>query len=362
MKSIGSFLLASLYLTCGAATPKDAPDRTCGVRLAFLEQPMTPLIQQGDPGMEDITHGLEGGCVLKQGSTYHLFVTELIGEVRSVKTRMAHWTSENGHGWTRDRTLYQSSGDFTGKDPRASLWAAPLAYDEESERWNLFYTAYRSKPSDDTGWYINYEGRIWRAVSEMPGRTGLVGPYKDAGVILQPDSDSQPWEGLQGTDSFHIYRADDRWLAFYGSAQTQLAPKPDPSSAKWNVGLAESPTLAGPWKRRREGNPVYPNVENPVVLRLASGRFLAIFDVLLGRPLAIGYADSRDGVRWSEPAHLELPGGPGFWLRSARTPLGLIPEADGSFSLFYTGYLKDAKGEQGYRCLGLAKINLTEDP
>jgi hypothetical protein len=336
--------------------------RKCGAHLTIEEQSLAPVIQKGDPGMEGVEHGIEGGCVVKVGSTYHLLVTELIGEVRSVKTRMAHWTSENRTQWMRRGTLYESSGEFTGKDPRASLWAAPLAYDEQAGRWNFFYTAYRSKPSDDTGWFINYEGRIWRAVSEVAGRAGVAGPYKDAGVILEPDAESQAWEGLQGTDSFHIFRTEDRWVAFYGSAQTQVVPQPNPAFARWNVGLAEARMINGPWIRRREGNPVWANAENPVVIRLRSGRYLAIFDALVGNPLAIGYADSRDGLQWSNPEMLDLKPDPGFWLKSARTPLGLIEEPDGSFSLFYTGFIKGKPSEKGFRCLGLVTVKLEENP
>lgn len=342
------------------AKPATLPKPEGSVRLTLVEQPLLPLIQQGDPGMEDVVHGLEGGCVVKQGAIYHLFVTELIGEMRSVKTRLAHWTSDDRMQWTRRGALFESSGEYTGKDPRASLWAAPLAFDDQAGRWNFFYTAYRSKPSDESGWHTNYEGRIWRAVSEVAGRDGIAGPFKDAGVILEPDAESQPWEGLQGVDSFHIYRTDDRWMAFYGSAQTQAAERQNRAFAKWNVGLAESRAIAGPWKRLEAGNPVFPNAENPVVIRLASGLYVAVFDVLLGAPYAIGYTDSRDGLNWSHPRSLALKPGPDFWLKTARTPLGLIREPDGTYSLFYTGYQRVPKGEREFRCLGLVTVTVEE--
>ena len=95
-----------------------------------------------------------------------------------VNTKIAHWTSENRLNWKRSSTIFESSGDFTGKDPRASLWAMPLAYDESARRWNLFYVAYRSKPNDDTGWYINHNGRVFHAVSEVEGRDGVAGRGK----------------------------------------------------------------------------------------------------------------------------------------------------------------------------------------
>lgn len=372
------FALASLTIvlaTPGAlgADPASTPRAKCGVTLEIIKQELSPLIQRGDPGTEGIKYGLEGGVVLKQGSTYHLFTTEIDGDPEWTKTRIAHWTSRNRLNWKRRSTLFNSSGDFTGQDPRASLWAMPLAYDESAQRWNMFYVAYRSKPNDDTGWYLNHEGRVWRAVSVKKGRNGLAGPYWDVGVVLEPCLESQPWEGLQGSASFHIYWVENRWLAFYGSAQTQLLPKPNPAFAKWSVGLAEAEALGGPWRRQREGNPVFTNAENPVVTRLASGRYVAIFDALISNPLYIGYADSRDGVHWSQPAFLELRPEQGFWLSDIRTPLGLIQEKDGSFSLFYTGYHRQDPSHQAgewiadgkpprFPCLGLVFVRVVEHP
>ena len=48
--------------------------------------------------------------------------------------------------------------------------------------------------------------------------------YRAAVFVPQPGPDSDAWEGLQGTDSFFPFRVDDRWLAFYGSAQAPPVP------------------------------------------------------------------------------------------------------------------------------------------
>ena len=77
-------------------------------------------------------------------------------------------------------------------------------------------------------------GQIWRAVSLAPGQSGIGGPYRDMGIILQPDAASQPWEGQQGTDSFYAWPAGGKWYGFYGSHNhCPLGP--------WLVGLAEAP-------------------------------------------------------------------------------------------------------------------------
>ena len=346
-------------------TARTAP----AVRLSIVKQFPTPVIKQGDPGTADIKFGIEGGSVVKVGRAYHLIVSEIAGDPRAVKMRIAHWKSDDALHWQRQSTLYESSGDFTGADPRAALWASPVAFDKKSNRWNFFYVAYHSKPNDADGrWNINHLGRIWRAVSKTPGPDGIAGPYEDIGIILQPDADSQPWEGWQGVDSFHIFQTDTGWGAFYGSALTQTPrEKQDPRYARWNVGLATAPDIAGPWKRV-PGGPVMAYAENPIVTRLRNGHYLALFDSLLLDSMSIGYSDSPDGLHWSEPRTIRFQKSDTFWLRDARTPIGFIEEDDGTFTLIYTGYARSEthipspsdgdKRKSTYSCLGIARVKV----
>lgn len=101
--------------------------------------------------------------------------------------------------------------------------------------------AYRAAPNTSTQFRMNHEGRIWRAISTKRGAAGVGGPYRDVGVVLEPGPDSEPWEGLQGTDSFFPYRVGDGWYALYGSANTEKLP-----IEHWRVGVAASRSLAGP--------------------------------------------------------------------------------------------------------------------
>ncbi len=39
-------------------------------------------------------------------------------------------------------TLYRSTGNFNGSDPRSSLWAGMPVWDDEERRWHFFYVAY----------------------------------------------------------------------------------------------------------------------------------------------------------------------------------------------------------------------------
>jgi hypothetical protein len=292
----------------------------------------TPVLTIRSDGAQGNKYGFEGGRVLKIKGTYHLFTSEMVGDPHWVKMRLAHWSSSDRIHWKRIATLLESSGDFTGKDPRAALWSPLPVFDPKEGRWDLFYVAYQAAPDTSKEWLTNHEGRIWRSVSTVPGEDGVGGPYKDSGVVMQRGKDSDGWEGLQGTDSFFPYQARGDWYAFYGSAHTEKLPL-----SSWQVGLAKSQDIAGPWLRCTELNPlnVEPRfIENPIVTELSDGTFVAVYDTDV--PNAIGYTFSRDGVHWSQGQHLVVQEGSGVWATEVRTPLGLISEGGDSFTLFYT--------------------------
>ena len=338
--AIAGALLALTFFYAGIIAQDVAPPaKTYEPAFALVEQYPSPVIGRTSPGAEDCGYGFEGGRVIKIKGTYHLVTTEMLGVPLGVTTNIGHWTSPDRIHWKRVSTLFASSDDFTGKDPRAALWGPMPVYNTAEGRWDLIYVAYRAAPNTKTEWRANYEGRIWRAVSKQKGYGGIGGPYEDVGVILEPDAHSQPWEGLQGTDSFFPYQAGRRWLGFYGSANTEHLPV-----EHWRVGLAEAPALAGPWKRMSEGNPV--NIEkrfaeNPIVTRLKNGYYVAVYDNDVEYSNTIGYtwSDRGDGVHWAPGRQLVVqPRGKGFWADVVRTPLGLIPEGRGRYTLFYTGF------------------------
>jgi len=291
-----------------------------------------PILTTRSSGAEGNKYGFEGGRVLKIKDTYHLFTSEMVGDPHWVRMRLAHWTSQDRLHWKRIGTLAESSGDFTGKDPRAALWSPMPIYDAAEGRWNLFYVAYQAAPDTAREWLTNHEGRIWRAVSVTGGEDGIGGPYQDVGIILQRGRDSDAWEGLQGTDSFFPYRVGDAWYAFYGSAHTEKLP-----ISLWQVGLAKAAELAGPWTRCTEMNPLKVEnrfIENPVVSKLQDGTYVAVYDT--DAPNAIGYTFSNDGIHWSQGQDLVVQEGNDLWASDVRTPLGLIAEGPDLFSLFYT--------------------------
>lgn len=309
-----------------------------GPDLEVTRQWPGPILTIQSDGAQGNKYGFEGGRVLKIKSTYHLFTSEMVGDPHWVKMRLAHWTSQDRLHWKRVSTLAESSGDFTGSDPRAALWSPLPVFDPQQSRWNLFYVAYQAAPDTSTQWLTNHEGRIWRAVSTIPGEDGIDGPYKDVGILLQRGKDSDPWEGLQGTDSFFPYLVGDRWYALYGSAHTEKLP-----ISLWQIGLATASNLAGPWTRCTALNPLKVEsrfVENPIVSQLSDGTYVAVYDT--DAPNAIGYTFSSNGVHWSAGRHLLVQEGNNVWATEVRTPLGLIDEGNGLFTLFYTANEKVA--------------------
>ena len=91
------------------------------------------------------------------------------------------WTSPDGiQNWTRGSLLYNSSAKTDGSDPRAAIWAPMAVYDDNAGRWNMFYVGYTCHPGQ-------YDGAIYRLVSDTAGPGGVGGPYPaDTATIVPP--------------------------------------------------------------------------------------------------------------------------------------------------------------------------------
>jgi predicted GH43/DUF377 family glycosyl hydrolase len=316
------------------------------------------VLTSGAIGTENNKYGFEGGTVVRLKDGYHLFTSEMKGDPRWVKMSLAHWLSPDGIQWRRISTIRESSGDFTGKDPRAATWSPMLYFNKPNYHWELYYIGYKSRPDSAGMWLSNYEGRVYRAVSETSGIYGINGPYHDNGMIMEPGKESDPFEGLQGTDSFFPYEAAGKYYAFYGSAQTQHMP-----ITLWQIGLAMADNPAGPWKRCSELNPLDLGIsftENPVVTKLDNGLYVAVVDAGSDstglQRSAFGYFYSNDGVHWSKEQLCYLENKVSKWWKLMRTPLCLIKEDDNSYTVFHTAYDKN-----NYGSVGKIKVKLTID-
>jgi hypothetical protein len=151
------------------------------------------------------------------------------------------------------------------------------------------------------------------------------------------------------------------WYAFYGTGHTEKLP-----ISSWQVGLAWAPALAGPWERCTKLNPLKIEkvfIENPIVTALPDGTYVAVYDN--HGEHSIGYAFSADGTTWTSGRSLIVQRDRGVWACEIRTPLGLVEESDGSFTLFYTanqdvaGVQPDAYGiKMTPGALGLVEVKL----
>ena len=349
-----------LLLLCGCHGPgpiSPAGTQSGGdLRLEFLDAPAAPVIDTNHPDLAGNKYDFEGGSVVKEDGIYHLFAAEMTGDPFWARMRLAHWTSPDARSWRRAATLYETSGAMDTNDTRFSLWAPMPVFNEHENQWDLFYIAYRpfsSKPTE----VMHLDGRVWRAASLVKGRGGIGGPYRDVGVVMQPDAESQSWEGQQGTDSFYPWRVGRKWYGFYGS-HNHIPQGP------WLVGLAEAPALAGPWKRCAGLNPSTIErkfIENPIVTRIGQ-KFVAIYDSSLDDANPnyvtdghnVGFSVSADGIHWPPGQRLDVQPGDANWSEDVRTPLCLIPEGNGVYTMLYTGKRKG----QMFWPVGLVRLKL----
>lgn len=338
--------------------------------------PDAPVINEGMPGTAGIQGGFEGGACVKVNGTYHLFPTERAGQAGMppyydrVKTRIGHWTSTDAIHWTRQKTLYQASGQYAltaddnpMNDRRAALWSFMPIYSEAHQRWYGYYLAYTVHKDIEPNHSF---GRIWRAESVEDGINGIGGPYTDKGIIIEPGLDSQLWEGRQGVASFFPYPVGNEWLAFYAGAYPYLTRSDYPlrSGKGWLIGLARSSSLEGPWTRMDSSvNPVtsiHPwFVENPLVSKLPNGWYIALFDggpegFGLHLPNMIGYTLSKDGLHWTAARYLPIQTKVKKWWDIMRTPLCLVPEGNDRYTILYAAI----NNNQRFHPIGLVHVKL----
>ena len=335
--------------------------------------PDDPVVEEGMPGTEGIQGGFEGGEIVRVNGVYHMFPTERAGEIGMpanydrVKTRIGHWTSTDAIHWTRQSTILQATGvyaishyDNPMNNRRSAIWSYMPIFSEENNRWYGHYLAYTT----DKDISPNHSfGRIWRCESTVEGIEGIGGPYKDIGVVIEPGLDSQWWEGRQGVASFFPYQVEDGWLAFISGAFPFVeGGYPFESSRGWYVGLAKSDKLEGPWTRL--GTDVNPTVsihpwfvENPIVSRLPNGLYIAVFDggpEWLKLPNQIAYTLSKDGYNWTRARYIPIDVKVKKWWDTMRTPLCLMPEGDGVYTIVYAAIDNNRR----YHPMGMVQVKM----
>ena len=125
------------------------------------------------------------------------------------------------------------------------------------------------------------------------------------------------------------------------------------------MGLAQADSLAGPWQRCSTLNPIPIDpvwVENPIVTKLPDGTFIALFD---GGPReTFAYTTSKDGLKWSEGVDIKLEPAVKKWWTKMRTPLGLIAEEDGTFTVFYTAMAGKFTDKDKFSSVAMVRLKL----
>lgn len=324
--------------------------------LVLALEHMGPVISNTHPDVVKSNNqsGFETGQVVKIAGTYHMFVNEMF--IRPHRDmRIAHWTSSDAIEWKRQSTIIESIPGRSPSNPRSEVWVTGVEFNDDEDAWNIFYVAYRAG-DEEKGEYqrSDYEGKIWRAKSVIKGVDGIAGPYADLGILLQPDENSQPWEGQQAVATFNPYKVDDTWYAFYDGHNYK--PK-----GPWPVGLAKAPKLSGPWERlSEEYNPVpiaKEFIENPQVTELSNGGYIAVFDSFGDHEIA--YSTSLDGVNWTTETRIKIQSEKNLWAKAGdhamRTPLCIIEEGDGTFTVIYTALMNLNEGI----FYGIGKATLT---
>lgn len=276
---------------------------------------------------------------------------------------MVHWSSPDGlTDWLPVQELvhfHQSGG----------LWYDPVSsmpfYNEDTGRWELFFM-WQVQPRQE--WTSN--GTAFRLLSQTPGRGGINGPWVQDPTPVLSHTSNQNWEeGMQDSISApYFVPSTGSWMVFYGSG-------PRMCCADWLVGLASAPSRSGPFTRLATGNPVTMlpaasgganYTENPTVFPLPNGQgFVSVFDPLFdevttGSNVNIGFGFSLDGVMWipADGAAVPVVGeGEPFWARTIRTPLGMVDEGDGTWSVFFTAVDRVDK----FDGLGLTRVKFIVD-
>lgn len=297
--------------------------------------------------------GFETGQVIKLNNVYHMFVNEMFDRPHR-DLRIAYWTSPDAVNWKRQSTIVSSIPGRSPTNPRSEVWVSTIIFNEDENAWNIFYVAYRGGDSTKNEIAGNdYAGRIWRAKSVIHGRSGIAGPYADMEIVLQPDPQSQAWEGQQAVASFFPYKVGNAWYALYDGHNH--IPR-----GGWPTGMAQSKKLNGPWVRLPEkSNPlkiVDEFMENAIVSRLKDGRYIMVFDSFGDRE--IGYSISKDGRNWDKEVRVKVQDDGNTWAEAGdhftRTPLCAIEEEDGRFTVVYTAM----KLVEGRRFYALGKCEL----
>lgn len=319
-----------------------------------------------------IAYGFEGGKAVKDhNGIYWIFTAEMQREPINSAMRLAIWRSADKSPtgkWVRHGTIAESNQTFPlvyynqqcndpwcqwknatkdtltyyavykcdPNDLLASPWAPVPVFDEGDDRWHVLFVSYQC---DFTKLVRCGTGNIFGARSTTAGKEGIGGPYElynsrgADGIVLGPNATAAGtrWgdagRGVNFVDQMGVFSLgkDKGYAAFTG--------------ASFNV--ATAPSVRGPWKVSSQGlskafsTKTSSYNENAIATPITSPEgktvFGAVFDSVVHESYGFGFAYSGDGLHWGPHmgAAIEVVNG-------VRTPLGLLEEPDGTYTMFFT--------------------------
>jgi hypothetical protein len=178
------------------------------------------------------------------------------------------------------------------------------------------------------------------------------------------------WEGPGQVVSFYPFKAGDEWWAFYGgnSVPDHIDASGEERQAVKHIfyaGLAKSKGgITDDWERQYKLNPVQMDpefVENSVVTKINDHLYINLYDG--ANEHAISYSWSTDGINWKPEQLINLPDPPS-WIKNTRTPISLIDEDDGIYSIYFTAFdgnnpeKIEPTWHDGFGNIGLLKVKL----
>ena len=309
--------------------------------LKFVSIHPTPIIGKGHKGAEDVKFGFEGGTAQKVKGVYYLFVTEVVDTPKTAQVRMAIWSSKDGIKFQKRGIIAKSNGDWYDSTHRMATWSPMSVFDAERNVWSVFSVGYRRKP-DATNVY-NMSGRILRHDSKVKGIDGIAGPYQKGGW-LNVDKKPEWWEGPGELVSFFPYKIGNEWWAFYGGnsvpehVEAAATINPNAKNVFYNGLMKAEKGLTGKWVRQSKLSPVPMDpefVENCISTKVAPNLYIAVYDG--ANEKEISYSCSKDGKHWEKEQLIKIPNAPS-WIKNTRTPLGLISEGNGLYTIYFTAF------------------------
>jgi hypothetical protein len=291
-----------------------------------------PVINRATAAAFGVLGGFETGNVIKENGAYHMFYGEK-GSATTYPWKMG-WTTAIGH-WTAAAAAGPWSRLETVID--RGMWSTFPWFDAQADRWKVFY--------------CNETDRTTRtATGSVAGRGSIAAPQ------------NWTWTDKAHAPSAPTYSISNPFKANDGSWNVFL------DWGMFGVSLAWAKTIQGPFvvdpptnnnttvliDKSLAVNSLKHNwIENPAVTALPAsggggGQFVAMFDWVQGggqrpgTPLPyLGFSWSADGKLWpaehGELVSVRRHGDQPVWSDLVRTPTSLIPEDDGTYTLFYAG-------------------------